>query len=173
MATEKAVDRTNLVSMEPNLMLGTNNDIEDMLHYEGEETELDEGEWAGAVITPADEDNWICIELYDSGATRHISPYKSDFISYSPLLPPIFLNTANQQRFPAIGRRTLVVQVPNGGTESELTLHGALHTPSVSYTLVSIAALDEEGYHTHIGAGHLDLTSPQGDQIGHIPRTPK
>ena len=61
--------------------------------------------------------------------------------------------------------------MPNGGTESELTLHGALHTPSVSYTLVSIAALDEEGYHTHIGAGHLDLTSPQGNQISHIPCT--
>jgi transposase InsO family protein len=61
--------------------------------------------------------------------------------------------------------------VPNGGTESELTLHRALHAPSVSYTLMSIAALDEEGYHTHIGAGHLDLASPQGDRIGHIPRT--
>ena len=91
-------------------------------------------------------------------------------MSYSPLAPPIFLNTANQQRFPAIGRGTLVIQIPNRDTESELTLHGALHTPSVSYTLVSIAALDEEGYHTHIGAGHLDLTSPQGDRIGHIPR---
>jgi hypothetical protein len=63
------------------------------------------------------------------------------------------------------------VQVPNEGTESELILHGALHAPSVSYTLVSIAALDEEGYHTHIGAGHLDLTSPQGVKIGHVPRT--
>ena len=69
MATEEAVDHTNLVSMEPNPMLGTNDDIEDVLHREGEETELDEGEWAGAVITPADEDNWICIELYDLGAT--------------------------------------------------------------------------------------------------------
>ena len=92
-------------------------------------------------------------------------------MSYSPLAPPIFLNTANQQHFPAIGHGTLVIQIPNGDTESELTLHGALHAPSISYTLVSITALDEEGYHTHIGAGHLDLTSPQGDQIGHIPQT--
>jgi transposase InsO family protein len=36
---------------------------------------------------------------------------------------------------------------------------------------VLVAALDEEGYHAHIGAGHLDLTSPKGDCIGHIPRT--
>ena len=170
MATDEAVDRTALVSAEPDPMLGTDDDIEDVPHREGEE-KSDEGEWAGAVITPGDDDNRIRVELYDSGATRHISPYKSDFVSYSPLAPPIFLNTANQQRFPAIGRGTLVVQIPNGDAESELTLHGALHAPAVSYTLVSIAALDEEGYHTHIGAGHLDLTSPQGDRIGHIPRT--
>ena len=173
MATEEAADRTHLASAEPDPMLGMSDEIEDLPHREGEDIELEEGEWAGAVITPGDEDSRVRVELYDSGATQHISPYKSDFISYAPLAPPIFLNTANQQRFPAIGRGTLVVQVPNGGTESELTLHGALYAPSVSYTLVSIAALDEEGYHAHIGAGHLDLTSPQGDRIGHIPRTQK
>jgi hypothetical protein len=65
----------------------------------------------------------------------------------------------------------LVVRVPNEGTESELTLYGALHAPAVSYTLVSIAALDQEGYHAHIGAGHFVLVSPQGVRIGRIPRT--
>ena len=70
-----------------------------------------------------------------------------------------------------MGRGTLAVQVPNEGTELELILHGALHAPAVSYTLVSIAALDQEGYHTHIGAGHLELVSPQGERIGRIPRT--
>src|SRR6202789_865381 len=93
------------------------------------------GNGPGQVITPGDDDIQIHVELYDSGATRHISPYKSDFTSYAPLAPPIFLNTTNQQRFPAIGRGTLVVQVPNSGTELELTLHGALHAllPSSSY----------------------------------------
>src|SRR6267154_891651 len=167
MATEKVINCTSLVSAEPDPMLGT----EDVLHLEGEDTEQDKREWGGAVITPRDKENQICVELYDSGTIRHISPYKSDFVSYAPLSPPIFLNTANQQHFPAIECGTLIVQVPNGGTESKLTLHGALHAPSISYTLVSIAALDEEGYHTHIGAGHLNLTSPQGDRIGHIPRT--
>jgi hypothetical protein len=162
MATDEAVNHTALVSTEPDPMLGTNNDIKGVPHCEGER-ESDEREWAGAVITPSDDDGRIHIELYDSGAMRHISPYKSDFVSYSLLAPPIFLNTTNQQRFPAIGRGTLVIQIPNGDTESELTLHGALHALSISYTLVSIAALDKEGYHTHIRAGHLDLTSPQGD----------
>ena len=45
------------------------------------------------------------------------------------------------------------------------------HLLSAIYTLVSIAALDEEGYHAHIGAGHLGLTSPQGERVGRIPCT--
>ena len=69
MAIEEAVDRTNLVNAEPDPMLGTINLINDMQHREREETELDEGELAGAVITPGDDDNWICIELYNSGTT--------------------------------------------------------------------------------------------------------
>ena len=151
MATDEAIDCTHLVRMEPDPMLDAPDIADEAPHCEGEEDVwLDEGDLIEAVISPIDEDNRLCTELYDSGATRHISPYKSDFISYSPLAPPIFLNTANQQRFPAVGRGTLVVRVPNKGTESELTLHGALHTPAISYTLVSIAALDEEGYHIHI-----------------------
>ena len=62
--------------------------------------------------------------------------------------------------------------MPNGSTKLELTLHGALHTPAVSYTLVSLVALDKEGYHAHISMGHMELTSPQGECVGRIPRTP-
>ena len=75
----------------------------------------------------------------------------------------LYLNATNQQRFPMIRCGTLVVHVPNGEEETQLTLHATLHTPSISYTLVSLGALDEEGYHTHIGARHMELTSPQGE----------
>ena len=170
MATEEAADRMHLASIEPDPMLGATNVIKDTLHREGEKNPvIGENEWIGAIITPIDQDNPICIELYDSDATWHISLYKSNFTSYLPLAPPIFLNSTNQQYFPAIGCGTLVVKVPNNGTESELTLHGALHTPAVSYILVSIMTLDEKGYHAHIGAGHLELTSSQGKRVSHIP----
>jgi hypothetical protein len=61
--------------------------------------------------------------------------------------------------------------VPNGDIKKELILHGMLHAPAVGCTLILVAALDEEGYHAHIGAGYLELTSPQGEHIGRIPRT--
>ena len=175
MAEEEATDEdlARIVSAKPDPLLGI---LDDAWHSEGEESpgfglELEETD-IGAVLTPAEEDHdtHIRTELYDSGAMRHISPYKTDFISYTPLAPPVYLNAANQQRFPTIGRGTLVVHVPNGEEETQLTLHAALHAPAVSYTLVSLGALDEEGYHTHIGAGHMELTSPQGERVGRIPR---
>ena len=97
---------------------------------------LFEEKMACAIITPAKDDGAPCTELYDSGATRHISPYQSDFTSYTPLSPPLYLNTANQQCFPAVGTGTLTIWVPNKGTESKLALHDALHMLSVAYTLV-------------------------------------
>jgi hypothetical protein len=130
---------------------------------------LFEEEGACAVIIAAKESS-PCTELYDSGAMRHISPYKSDFSSYKPLSLPVFLNTANQQRFPAVGTGTLTIQVPNEGTESELALRNTLHALSIAYTLVSLGALDEEGYHAHIRDGCLEIVSPEGEQLGQIPR---
>ena len=161
-----------IISAKPDPLLGI---PDDAWHSEGEESsgfglELEETD-VGAVLTLAEEDHDTCIhtELYDLGTTHHISPYKTDFIFYTPLAPPIYLNATNQQRFPVIRHSTLVVHVPNGEEETQLTLHAALHVPTVSYTLVSLGALDKEGYHTHIGARHMELTSLQGEQVGHIP----
>jgi hypothetical protein len=132
---------------------------------------LFEEEVACAVVTSAEQEGAPRNELYDSGATRHISPYQSDFTSYTPLSPPVFLNDANQQRFPTIGTRTLAFRVPNEGTESELALRNALHAPSVAYTLVSLGALDQEGYHCYLGDGRIEIFSPEGERVGQIPRT--
>jgi len=123
---------------------------------------------ACTVIIPVEQDASPHIELYDSGAMRHTSPYKPDFISYTPLLPPVFLNTANQQLFPAVGTGTLTIWVPNLGTKSEPALHNALHTLSIAYTPMSLEALDQEGYHANIGLGHLDIVSPEGERVGQI-----
>ncbi len=139
---------------------------------------IDESDWlseeeevAAAVITPVSDDRGERVELYDSGATRHISPYKSAFSSYTTLDPPIYLNAANQQKFPAIGVGSLAIHAPNGGSQSTIVLSEVLHAPTVGYTLVSLGALDQKGYHTSIGSGHLDLFGPGGHRVARIPRT--
>ena len=114
-------------------------------------------------------------ELYDSGATRHISPLTNpDFDILRTFGTPDLLEHREPTTIPsAIGRGTLVVQVPNGGTESELTLRAGTARPSrqLHPRVGDRCTRTKEGYHTHIGAGHLDLTSPQGNRIRHIPRT--
>ena len=178
MAKEETLDDNlmHIVGAEPDPLLGTSDNANSMQHSE-EEGDLDLGPEilidVGAVITLANkgEDTCICTKLYDLGTTWHISPYRHDFITYSPLAPPVFLNASNQQKFPAIGHGTLVVQVLLGDDESRLTLHSTLHVPAISYTLVSIGALDAEGYHAHIGGSSLELTSPQGEHIRCIPCT--
>ena len=104
----------------------------------------EEGETAAAVITPSNGQHER-VKLYDSGATCRILPYQSDFSTYVKLDPPIFLNAANQQRFPTIGTGTLIIHAPNRGTQSSITLHDVLHAPAVGYTLVLLGALDQIG----------------------------
>jgi hypothetical protein len=65
---------------------------------------------------------------------------------------------------------TLVVHAPNNARKSELVLHNVLHMPSIGYTLVSLGALDEEGYTSHISGGCLRITSPCREQIADITR---
>ena len=125
---------------------------------------------AAAVITPVEVDTAPCVELYDSGASRHISLYKADFVSYATLSLPIYLNAANQHTFPAIGMGTLVIKTPVNGCESVLSLYNVLYAPSVGYTLVSLGALDEEGYKSHIGDRQLRLISPSGELIANVAR---
>jgi hypothetical protein len=119
-----------------------------------------------AIITPVEEGTSPQVELYDSGATHHISPYKSDFTSYISLSPPVPLNTANQQCFQATGMGSLAILIPNGGTDTELVLHNVLHALLVTYTLISLGVLDMEGYHMTISGGHLNIDTPHGQKIG-------
>jgi hypothetical protein len=139
------------------------------------DNELELGDWLceadktiTATISAEQDDAPARIKLYDLGVTWHISPYKDDFTTYSLLSPPVLLSTANQQRFQAIGAGALIINVPNEGGGTSLTLNNALHAPSVSYTLVSLGTLDAEGYAMKIGGGQLTTASPQGQHVGAI-----
>jgi len=109
------------------------------------------------------------VELYDSGATRHISPYHTDFTLYRLLTSPVYLNTANQQHFPTIGVGRLAIWAPNGDSQSSILLKNVLHAPAVSFTLISVGTLDRTGYHRSFGGGPLDLHDTAGACLAHIP----
>jgi hypothetical protein len=96
---------------------------------------------ASTVIMAVDEAQVAHTKLYDSGATQHISPYKTDFTTYQELDQPLYLNVVNKQRFPAIGAGSMVIHMPNGQESLELTLDNVLHAPCYSLTLT----VDQQG----------------------------
>ena len=122
------------------------------------------GELAAAAIMQVEEERTTHVELYDSGATRHISPFRDDFTSFCVLDLLLFLKAANGQQFPAVGTGNMVVSTPNGSKHSELTLRDVLHAPSVGYTLVSLGALDGLGFRITISGGHLEICLPTGER---------
>jgi len=89
----------------------------------------------------------VCLtsELYDSGATRHMTPYHQSLVNYATITPkPI--NAANQLTFCAIGCSDLPIRVPNGPSFSNITLRNVLYTPDIAQTLVSVGLIDDAGY---------------------------
>jgi hypothetical protein len=109
-------------------------------------------------------------ELYDSGCTNHISPYRSQFENFQNITPRHF-RAANKQTFSTTGRGELVIDLPYGDGTTQLRLHDVLYSAEVGYTLVSIGRLDEAGFTVTFGGGKCVLRGEDGVEIGVVPRT--
>src|SRR6266404_8718444 len=109
--------------------------------------------------------------MFDTGATRHLTPYRSDFSTYIALKAPIYFSAANRQHFVAVGVGKLAIQTPNGATESTLTLPDIYHAPSVGYTLISVGRLDAQGFKLTIEDGHLELFDLSWNRVACVART--
>ena len=110
------------------------------------------------------------IELYDSGTTHHLSPYRDRFATFR-VIPPKGFDAANQQSFSATGVGDLLVEVPNGMETSTIRLTEVLYSPEVGYTLVSIGRIDDTGCMTTFSSGVCTISSPSGKVLGQIPKT--
>jgi hypothetical protein len=110
---------------------------------------------------------FIQAELYDSGCTRHISPYRKDFESFVEI-PPMSFSAANKGKFSALGKGEMVIDVPNGVEVSQLRLTEVLYSPEVGYTLVSIGRLDEKGFTATFGDGKCIIRGLDDECVGSI-----
>ena len=79
----------------------------------GDTSDLEEDE-AFIIIAKTVESNGTA-ELYDSGCMNHIFPYCHQFENFEQTFPQSF-KAANKQTFSTIGKRDLVINVPNGNT---------------------------------------------------------
>ncbi|KAL1937681.1 hypothetical protein VTO73DRAFT_12956 [Trametes versicolor] len=112
------------------------------------------------------------VDVFDSGASVHISPYRERFTSYRELLPPRPITAANGDEFLAIGQGDVEICVPNGASSRTLTLRNVLYSPSVAFALVSIRKADEGGYTTVFEQGECRIVERASDlDVARIPLT--
>ena len=107
-------------------------------------------------------------ELFDSGASRHMSPFRKSFITYREIeARPI--TAANKNVFHAIGIGDVIIKVPNGATSSTILLRDVLHAPDLALTVVSIGRIVQAGYSVEFNQDNCIIRKRDGSTIGRIP----
>ena len=160
----------------PDLLYPLSDDDDDWFSEVGDDiTSFNDPDWdldsgIAAQVDEGHQRDSPVVELYDSGSTRHISPYKERFETLSEI-PPKPFTAANKQIFNASAVGDMVIEIPNGVDESRLRLTEVLFSPEVGYTLVSIGRLDELGYSATFTDGKCILRDSCDDIIGEIPKS--
>src|SRR6266851_5898650 len=108
-------------------------------------------------------------ELYDSGASHHISPFRHRFVTYQPITPRPLPGPQNRaSTISAPGR--LQFEVPNGPSAATPILLGeALHAPDISATVVSIGRIAKAGFTVLFDNGTCKIQNKNAKVIGQIP----
>ena len=108
-------------------------------------------------------------ELYDSGATCHMTPHKGALLNYTPIAPkPI--STANQLTFHTFGHGGLPIHLPNGNNFTNITLRDVLYTLDIALTLVSIGLIDKAGYTVTFKGSMCTIRDTASKFIGSFPK---
>jgi hypothetical protein len=76
-------------------------------------------------------------DLYDSGASHHMSPCRDDFVNFREI-PPKSLTAANSESFVATGTGDMIIITPYNDEKIKIRLTRVLYTPDVGFTLVSV-----------------------------------
>src|SRR6266403_2546778 len=111
------------------------------------------------------------VELYDSGASRHMSPFSHHFINLHSIAPrPI--TAANNQVFYAIGTGDLKIDVPNGASVTSITLKDTLYAPDMGQTIISISRITSTGHSVLFEGKSCRIKNKDGKIVGNIPMSP-
>ena len=107
-------------------------------------------------------------ELYDSGASKHMSLFRDHFISYKEI-PPHVITAADKRVFYAIGTGDLKIEVPNGESLTPIMLRDVLHAPDMGITIVSISCIAKAGYVVTFKNNSCQIKDKSDKVIGTIP----
>ena len=124
-------------------------------------------EWVMITTASTAMDKAIKANLYNSGASRHISPFQGQFVTYRPISNhPI--TAANNCTFNTTKTRDIAVDVPHGPMSRRIILKDALYASKVRLTIISISCLLESGYEAHFKEERCFIMRG-GSIIGSVP----
>ena len=110
----------------------------------------------------------IKIKLYNSRASRYMSPFIHCFTNYHSI-PPHPITAANKCIFYAIGTGDLQINVPNGQGTIPVTLCDTLHAPDMALTIVSIGWIINSGCLVSFKKKSCKIKNKSGKVISNIP----
>lgn len=97
------------------------------------------------LVNVAGKQDGVKTELYDSGASHHMSPYQHHFLNYVSIVPKS-ITAADKHCFQAIGKGDLRIHVPKGRSMTTILLKDVLHCPDMGLTLISISKAAAAGF---------------------------
>ncbi|KAG9225295.1 hypothetical protein CCMSSC00406_0009851 [Pleurotus cornucopiae] len=108
------------------------------------------------------------VDLYDSGASNHMSGDRHRFVNFEEI-PPHSITAANKQSFSAIGKGDMYVVLPNNGSFTRVLLRGVLFAPAMAMTLVSISRITKAGSSAVFKDDCCHLYDGNGKLLGSVP----
>jgi hypothetical protein len=107
-------------------------------------------------------------ELYDSGASRHMSCFSKQFTNYHIRLPCL-ITAVDKRIFYTVGMGDLRIEVPNGKSFTPIILKDVLHALDMSVTIVSINCITKARYSVLFDHKCCGIWDKNHKYIGHIP----
>jgi hypothetical protein len=121
------------------------------------------------LVNAAGADEGVETDLYDSGASRHMSPYRHRFENYVSIAPKS-ITAADKRLFQAIGKGDLRIKIPNGKTTTSMLLKDVLYSPDLGLTLISISKITDANYAT-LFRGEVCRIFDKGKKlVGEVPK---
>ena len=108
------------------------------------------------------------VDVYDSGASSHMSPDRHRFTKFRETAPyPIA--AADKAIFNATGIGDMRVAIPNGKVTNHITVKDVLYCKDLAFTLISLPKCDKAGFEVTLRDKHCTIRDPKGTTVGRIP----
>src|ERR1700742_1730683 len=110
-------------------------------------------------------------DLYDSGASRHMTPFRHRLTNYTSIQSkPI--TAADKRIFHATGKGDMRIDLPNGKTMTKILLRNVLYAPDMGLSIISISRLAAAGYAALFRANFCRVFDQKQKLIGQVQVTP-